>query len=68
MLMRVRMALKQWYRPSGCKKVWIKKIALRNTANKIKMEFLAFGMETSLAQPNVSLIKLLFSSTEIVLV
>ena len=39
-----------------------KKIALRNTA-----EFLAFGMETSLAQPNVSLIKLLFSSTEIVL-
>ena len=44
------------------------KIALRNTANKSKMEFLVFGMEILLAQPNVSLIKLVFSSTEIALV
>ena len=38
------------------------KTKLLMTAVKYKVNFLVYGMETSLAQPNVSLIKLAFSS------
>ena len=42
--------------------------AKRNTADKFKMDFLVYGMEISLVQPNASVIKLGFSSRGIVLV
>jgi len=42
------------------------KTALLMTAVKYKVDFLVYGMEISLVQPNVSVIKLAFSSRRIV--
>ena len=39
-----------------------------NTANDSKMNILVHDMEISLAQPNLSLIKLVFSAKQMVLV